>query len=194
MLTRLVDFLKTNGITAMFTDLVAGGTAFETSGVDVSALMDSWLLLQTIEVGGERNRVLYVLKSRGMRHSNQIREFQLTDHGFQLLDTYLGPEGVLTGSARLSQEVREKATDTLRRQELDRVRNDLVRKRQIFEARAAQLRAEFEGEQEKIQQNISESELLQAELVQDSTQMVRSRSGNFTDEKKGRANPRGHAK
>ena len=194
MLTRLVDFLKTNGITAMFTDLVPGGTAIETSGVDVSALMDSWLLLQTIEVGGERNRVLYVLKSRGMRHSNQIREFQLTDHGFQLLDTYLGPEGVLTGSARLSQEVREKATDTLRRQELDRVRNDLVRKRQIFEARAAQLRAEFEGEQEKIQQNISESELLQAELVQDSTQMVRSRSGNFTDEKKGRANPRGHAK
>ena len=194
MLTRLVDFLKTNGITAMFTDLVAGGTDFETSGVDVSSLMDSWLLLHTIEVGGERNRVLYVLKSRGMRHSNQIREFQLTDHGFQLLDTYLGPEGVLTGSARLSQEVREKATDTLRRQELDRVRNDLVRKRQIFEARAAQLRAEFEGEQEKIQQNISESELLQAELVQDSTQMVRSRSGNFTDEKKGRANPRGHAK
>ncbi len=194
MLTRLVDFLKTNGITAIFADLIVGGNPLETSGVDVSSLMDSCLLLQTIEVGGERNRVLYVLKSRGMRHSNQIREFQLTDHGFQLLDTYLGPEGVLTGSARLSQEVREKATDTLRRQELDRVRNDLVRKRQIFEARAAQLRAEFEGEQEKIQQNISESELLQAELVQDSTQMVRSRSGNFTDEKKGRVKPRGQAK
>ena len=188
MLTRLVDFLKTARITAMFTDLTAGGFALEATGVDVSSLMDTWLLLETIEVGGERNRVLYVMKSRGMAHSNQIREFQLTDHGFQLLDAYLGPEGVLTGSARLSQEVREKATDTVRRQELDRVRRDLERKRQIFDARAAMLRAEFEGEQEKIQQNISESELLQAELVQDSTEMVRSRTaGSSSDEKKGRA-------
>lgn len=189
MLTRLVDFLKTKGITAMFTDLIAGGASLETSGVDVSALMDSWLLLETIEVGGERNRVLYVLKSRGMGHSNQIREFQLTDDGLQLSDAYLGPEGVLTGSARLSQEVREKATDTLRNQELTRVRRDLERKRQIFEARAAMLRAEFEGDQELIQQNISESELLQAELVQDSTEMVRSRSGgaSTSDEKKTRS-------
>ncbi len=187
MLTRLVDFLKTAGITAMFTDLTAGGFALEATGVDVSSLMDTWLLLQTIEVGGERNRVLYVQKSRGMAHSNQIREFQLTDHGFQLLDAYLGPEGVLTGSARLSQEVREKATDTVRRQELERVRRDLERKRQIFDARAAMFRAEFEGDQELIQQNISESELLQAELVQDSTEMVRSRTaGSSSDEKKGR--------
>ena len=188
MLTRLVDFLKTAGITAMFADLTAGGIVREATGVDVSSLMDTWLLLETIEVGGERNRVLYVQKSRGMEHSNQIREFQLTDHGLQLLNAYLGPEGVLTGSARLSQEVREKATDTVRLQELERVRRDLERKRQIFDARAAMLRAEFEGEQEKIQQNISESELLQAELVQDSTEMVRSRSaGSSSDEQKGRA-------
>jgi circadian clock protein KaiC len=187
MLTRLVDFLKTAKITAMFTDLTVGGAALEATGVDVSALMDTWLLLETIEVGGERNRVLYVLKSRGMKHSNQIREFQLTEHGLQLMDTYLGAEGVLTGSARLSQEGREKATDTLRLQELERVRRDLERKREIFDARAAMLRAEFEGEQEKIQQNIAESELLQAELVQDSTEMVRSRSaGSSSDEKKGR--------
>ena len=185
MLTRLVDFLKTAGITAVFTDLTAGGSALEATGVDVSSLMDTWVLLESIEVGGERNRVLYVLKSRGMGHSNQIREFQLTDHGLQLLDAYLGPEGVLTGSARLSQKVREKATDTVRLQELERVRRDLERKRQIFDARAAMLRAEFEGEQEKIQQNISESELLQAELVQDSTEMVRSRTGGSSDEKKG---------
>lgn len=190
MLTRLADFLKTKGITAMYTDLTAGDPANrEITGVDVSSLMDTWVLLETIEVGGERNRVLYVLKSRGMGHSNQIREFQLTDHGFQLLDAYLGPEGVLTGSARLSQEVREKATDLIRQQELDRVRNDLVRKRQIFESRAAMLRAEFEGEQEKIQQSISESELLQAELVQDSTEMVRSRTAGSSslDDRKGRA-------
>ena len=100
MLTRLADFLKTKGITAMFTDLTSGDlTNREITGVDISSLMDKWLLLETIEVGGERNRVLYVLKSRGMGHSNQIREFQLTDHGFQLLDAYLGPEGVPTSDA-----------------------------------------------------------------------------------------------
>jgi circadian clock protein KaiC len=188
MLTRLVDFLKTQGITAMFTDLISGDSHLEASGVDVSSLMDSWLLLELIEVGGERNRVLYVLKSRGMGHSNQIREFQLTDQGVQLKDAYLGPDGVLTGSARLSQEMREKATATVRTQELARVRNELVRTRQIFDARAAMLRAEFEGEQEKTQQNISESELLQAELVQDSTEMGRSRAAGSSPagEKKGK--------
>ena len=185
MLTRLVDFLKTSAITAMFTDLTVGGSALEATGVDVSSLMDTWLLLQSVEVGGERNRTLYVLKSRGMEHSNQIREFVLTDDGLQLLDAYLGPEGVLTGSARLSQTGREKAADTVRVQELERVRRDLERKRQIFDARAAMLRAEFEGEQEKIQQNISESELLQAELAHGSTEMVRSRKAeSSSDEKK----------
>ena len=102
-----------------------------------------------------------------------------------MLDAYLGPEGVLTGSARLSQTGREKAADTVRVQELERVRRDLERKRQIFDARAAMLRAEFEGEQEKIQQNISESELLQAELAHGSTEMVRSRKAeSSSDEKK----------
>jgi circadian clock protein KaiC len=79
--------------------------------------MDTWMLLKSIEVGGERNRALYVLKSRGMEHSNQIREFLLTNHGLKLLDVYLGPEGVLTGSARITQEGRERALGTSRRQE-----------------------------------------------------------------------------
>ena len=118
MLTRLVDFLKTQKITAIFTSLTAAG-ALEASEADVSSLMDTWLLLKNIEVGGERNRALYVLKSRGMEHSNQIREFVLTDDGLRLLDVYLGPEGVLTGSARVSQEMREKAVVTFRLQELE---------------------------------------------------------------------------
>jgi circadian clock protein KaiC len=193
MLTRLVDFLKTQGITAMFTDLIAGGAPMETSGVDVSSLMDTWLLLETIEVGGERNRVLYVLKSRGMGHSNQIREFQLTDHGLQLLDAYLGPEGVLTGSARLSQEAREKAAATACQQETEGHRRELERKRRIFEARMAMLRAEFEMEQENIQQRISESGLLDERLIEDRGLMVRSRQADpasnkpTSNKKKGRA-------
>ena len=100
MLTRMVDFLKTQQITAIFTSLTAGSGTLEANEADVSSLMDTWLLLKTIEEGGELNRALYVLKSRGMDHSNQIREFLLTDHGLQLLDVYLGPDGVLTGSAR----------------------------------------------------------------------------------------------
>jgi len=188
MLTRLIDFLKARKITAIFTSFTAAGVPPDASELAVSSLMDTWLLLQSIEVGGERNRRLYVLKSRGMGHSNQIREFVLTNHGLQLPDVYLGPEGALTGSARLSQEVREKATDTARRQALESRRRELRRNRQIFEARMALLHAEFEAEEEKIQQSISESELLREKLSQERTLMVRSRKGNpSSDSKQGRA-------
>ncbi len=183
MLTRLVDFLKTQKITAMFTSLSATGT-LETSEADISSLMDTWLLLRTIEVGGERNRALYVLKSRGMEHSNQIREFVITSDGLRLLDVYLGPEGVLTGSARVSQEMREKAVVTFRGQELDSRRRELDRKRQTFEARMAMLRGEFEVEEEIIQRTIAESELLGEEVAQDRGQMVLSRQADSSSYKK----------
>jgi circadian clock protein KaiC len=190
MLTRLVDFLKTQRITSMFTSLTSATGPLEASDVDVSCLMDSWMLLKSIEVGGERNRALYILKSRGMAHSNQIREFVLTNDGVRLLDVYLGAEGVLTGSARVSQEMREKAGETFRGQELDTHRRELERKRRIFEARMVMLRAEFEAEEEVIQQTISESELLGQEVVQDRGQMVLSRKADTSAYKKeGRANP-----
>ena len=184
MLTRLVDFLKTQQITAIFTSLTAAGGSLEASEADVSSLMDTWLLLKTIEVGGERNRALYVLKSRGMEHSNQIREFVLTHDGLRLLDVYLGAEGVLTGSARVSQEMREKAVVTFRRQELETHRRELERKRRIFEARMIMLRAEFEADEEIIQQTISESELLGEEVMQDRGQMVLSRQADSSSYKK----------
>jgi len=125
-----------------------------------------------------------VLKSRGMEHSNQIREFVLTNDGLRLLDVYLGPEGVLTGSARVSQEGREKAVVTFRRQEQETRRRELERKRQIFEARMVMLRAEFEVEEETIKQTISESELLGEEVLQDRGQMVRSREADTSAYKK----------
>jgi circadian clock protein KaiC len=134
------------------------------------------------------NRALYVLKSRGMAHSNQIREFLLTNDGLRLLDVYLGPEGVLTGAARMSQEGREKAAGTSRRQQQEGSRRELDRKRQIFEARMVALRAEFEVEEEAIQQTISESKLLDDELLQDRGQMVRSREADTSAyAKEGRA-------
>jgi len=184
MLTRLVDFLKTQGITSIFTSLTAGGGPLEASEVDVSSLMDTWLVLESNVVGGERNRAVYVLKSRGMDHSNQIREFLLTDHGLQLLDVYLGPEGVLTGSARLSQEVREKAAGSSRRQEQESRQRELARAHRIFEARMATLRAEHEAEEERIQQTISESESLGEEASQARGQMVRSRKADSSAYKK----------
>src|ERR1700674_2571048 len=189
MLTRLVDFLKTQEITAIFTSLTAASGSLEASEADVSSLMDTWLLLKAIEVAGERNRALYVLKSRGMEHSNQIREFVLTNDGLRLLDVYLGPEGVLTGSARVSQEGREKAATTSRRQQLDGRGRELDRKRQIFEARMTMLRAEFEVEEEVIQQSIAESKLLDEELLQDRGQMVRSREADTSAYKRGGSAP-----
>ena len=99
MLSRLIDFFKAHQITAFFTSLTEGGSALEQSEVGISSLMDTWILLRHIESNGERNRGIWVLKSRGMAHSNQIREFVFTDHGIELVDVYLGSAGVLTGTA-----------------------------------------------------------------------------------------------
>jgi circadian clock protein KaiC len=143
MLMRLVDFLKTNQITGLFTSLTRGGVALEQSEVGISSLIDTWLLVKEIEIGDERNRGIYVLKSRGMAHSNQIREFLLTDHGVELRDVYVGASGVLTGSARLTQEAQEKAEVLVREQEVELRRIELERKRTTLEAHIAVLRAEF---------------------------------------------------
>ena len=145
MVLRLIDFLKSRQITAMFVNLTAGGDAWEHTDVGVSSLIDTWILLRDIELAGERNRGLYVLKSRGMKHSNQIREFLLTSDGIQLQDVYIGPEGVLTGSMRAAQEDCEKAAALARGQEIERKQRDLARKRAALEAQIAALRVEFEA-------------------------------------------------
>jgi len=189
MVTRLIDMFKSRGITAMFTSLTSGDSAPELSEVGVSSQMDTWILLRNLESNGERNRGLYVLKSRGMAHSNQIREFLLTKEGLRLLDVYLGSEGVLTGAARVSQEGREKAAGTSRRQQQETRGRELERKRRIFEARLLMLRAEFEVEEEAIQQTISESKLLDVEMLHDRGQMVRSREADPAVHKNGRSAP-----
>jgi circadian clock protein KaiC len=149
MLIRLIDFLKQKGITGFLTNLTSGGDAIEKTDVEISSIVDTWLFVRDIELGGERNRALYVLKSRGMRHSNQLREFLLTNHGVDLLDVYVGPEGVLTGSSRLSQEAREKSAMLERQQETERQQRDRARRREALEARILALRKEFEVEEEE---------------------------------------------
>jgi circadian clock protein KaiC len=149
MLLRLIDFLKSRQITAMFVHLTAGGNAWEKTDVGVSSLTDTWILLRDIELAGERNRGLYVLKSRGMKHSNQIREFIVTGEGIKLEDVYVGPEGVLTGSMRAAQEDREKAALKARENEVERKQRDLARRRAVLEAQITALRAEFEAAEEE---------------------------------------------
>jgi len=143
MLMRLVDFLKMRQITGLYTNLSPGNTPLEQTEVAVSSVIDTWLLLRDIDSGGERNRGLSILKSRGMSHSNQIREFLLTEHGVELRDVYVGPEGVLTGSARLTQEAENEATLIIRNQEVELRRIELERKRTTLDAQIEVLRAEF---------------------------------------------------
>jgi circadian clock protein KaiC len=110
-LMRLIDFLKQQQITTLFTSLTTGGSAAdapEDSQVGGASLMDTWLLLHNVEFNGERNRTLYVLKSRGMAHSNQVREFVLSDAGIDLVDAYLGNDRVFTGTARVAQDAQER--------------------------------------------------------------------------------------
>lgn len=178
MLTRLMDFLKSQKITAVWTSLTSGNEEETTTDVGISSLVDTWLLLRDLELGGERNRAMYVLKSRGMAHSNQIREFLLTEHGIELADVYLGPEGVLTGSARQSQEAKESAAALARRQQIEGKRRELERKRQALEARITAMRKEYEAEEEEAKRMIGEDQTRNDVFRQDREKMAVSRQAD----------------
>lgn len=154
MLMRIVDFLKANQITALFTSLISNKSALESSEVGLSSLIDTWLMLRNIELSGERNRGMYVLKSRGMANSNRIREFILTDSGVELREVYIGEKGVLTGSARIAQEARENADLLIQEKDIQRKKYDIVRKRKILEAQIDVLKAEFESEESDVEELI----------------------------------------
>jgi circadian clock protein KaiC len=179
MLLRLVDFLKMKKITAFFASLTAAGNINELSDISISSLIDTWLLLRDIEIGGERNRGLYVLKSRGMAHSNQIREFRLSDDGIELLDVYVGSEGVLTGSARLSQEAKDMAEQMLHQQEIKRKQFGLQRKRSAMEAKIADLRAEFAAEETETTKIINIEKARTERTTQDQSKMAKSRKADI---------------
>jgi len=152
MVTRLIDFLKAGQVTSLFTSLTQSGHALEQSEAAMSSLMDAWLLLQDFEGNGERNRVLYVLKARGMAHSNQIREFLISNRGVDLVDAYIGPSGVLTGSARAAQGAREKAEALASQQEAGRRKRELERTRMALERQITGLRSEHDAGAEELRQ------------------------------------------
>lgn len=186
MVTRLIDVFKSQRITALFTSLTSGDAQPESSEVGVSSQMDAWLLLRNLEANGERNRGLYVLKARGMAHSNQIREFMLTDHGVELVDVYVGPAGLLTGSARIAQDLREKAELAARKQQLVRRNLELKQRRQALESQITKMRADFEVEENSQLQGIEDMDLMQKDATLARAAMGRSRQADL-----GRSN--GHA-
>jgi circadian clock protein KaiC len=177
MLTRLLDYLKGKQITALCTDLTTAG-GMEQTDVGVSSLMDTWLLLKAIEEKGERNRGLYILKSRGMAHSNQIREFVLSDAGIDLLDVYTGPGGVLTGAARSAQEAQDRAETAKRRQEIEGRQREMARKEKLVEAQIAALRAGFEAEREELLKSIDQQELREGVLSEQRLEIARLRQAD----------------
>jgi circadian clock protein KaiC len=140
--------------------------------------MDTWILLRNLEYNGERNRGLYVLKSRGMAHSNQIREYILTDHGVELVNVYTGPGGVLTGTARVVQEARENAEALRRQGEIAQRQRDLERKRASLEARLRAEREEFAAHEEEVLKEIAELRLTDATLAQGRLEAAQLRDAN----------------
>jgi len=159
MLIRLLDFLMEEQITVMFTALSLNTIVNEQTDEGVSSLVDAWLLVRDIEYNGERNRGMYVMKSRGMKHSNQVREFLITDEGLSLVDVYLGPDGVLTGSAREAEQLKEHTGQALRDYALDRKDREIMRKRKVLESKISSLQTEFESVEEELNKVYMEEEL-----------------------------------
>jgi circadian clock protein KaiC len=182
MLMRLVDFLKVQQITAVMTSLTAGGQALEATEAGISSLIDTWLLLRDIEANGERNRAMYVLKSRGTAHSNQLREFMLTSKGVKLIQPYLGPEGVLTGSSRVAQEAKESAAMIQRREEAGRKRRAIERRMQTLDAEIAALRLEIGAENDELERIAGEETRWQQQIATNRTTMALSRKSGAAEE------------
>ena len=180
MLTRILDELKLKGVTTLFTSLTSGHDppTLEATEVGISSLADTWILLRDIELGGERNRGMYILKSRGMAHSNQIREFLLTDKGVNLIDVYVGPSGVLTGAARVSQEAQEKRGEFAHQQEIELKKLNLGSKRKALEAQIAALRAELETSAAEIKRITEEEKDHRRRLLEEQKAIARLRQAD----------------
>ncbi len=175
MLLRVVDLLKSRGITAFLTNLLSIQGTMDYADTGMSSLMDTWLSLVQLEANGERNRGLYVLKSRGMDHSNQIREYQLTSHGIRMIDAYLGSAGVLTGSARMTQEAVDAAAELRRSRETKRKQRVIERRRAAVERQIAELRAALEADEEEARMSLEYDAELERKIQADRHAMALQR-------------------
>ena len=178
MLMRLADFLKTKQISSMFTQFMSSNVAHGTGDIAIASMVDTWLVMHDIEIGGERNRCLYILKSRGMGHSNQVRECLITDHGVELCEVYVGAGGVLTGSARIAQEAQELALTLTRKQEVERRQIEIESRRKALEAKVAALRAEFGVQEAESMKIITQEQAQASQLLTGRLEMGLSRSAD----------------
>ncbi|MBS1502011.1 MAG: circadian clock protein KaiC [Bacteroidetes bacterium] len=182
MLIRLIDFLQNEGITVMFTALALNTVVGDQTDEGISSLVDTWLLVRDIESNGERNRGLYIIKSRGMKHSNQVREFVIKDSGLDLVDVYLGPQGVLTGSAREAQQITEKTGIALHDYEIDAKDREISRRKKILEAKVLSLQSEFESAEEELNKIYLQDELKKQVAEKAREEMLRLRRGESGQE------------
>ncbi|HHU76620.1 MAG TPA: KaiC 1, partial [Firmicutes bacterium] len=159
------------------------GGVMEHTNISISPLIDTWLQLSNREDNGEYNRGIFILKSRGMAHSNQIREFLITDHGIELMDVYLGPGGMLAGSARLEEEARAEMERLARWQETERRQRELERKRHALEAQISSLREAFSNEEAELMQTIAQEQLREVRYLQDRLQVAKNRHADEDQQK-----------
>ena len=176
MLTRLMDYLKSNQITTLSNSLTIMGHI--EADVGVSSLMDTWIDLKSVESNGERNRTIDIVKTRGMYHSNQLREFKLTNEGIKIIDVYLGPAGMLTGSARVSQIAKEKAEKSEHEQEIERKQRELEQKRKTIDAQITELKAQFEAEKLELDRIIAQKKLKEESIENERNIMAKIRHSN----------------
>ncbi len=174
-LLRLADICKSRGVTAIFTSLSLAEDHGNEADRGISSLMDTWIGLTGVEASGERNRVLYVLKSRGMKHSNQMREYLLTAPGVARREPDIGPAGVLTGSARLSQEASERDEAVARNQVTERRRRELARRRAAIERQISEMRAELEAEEGEVEMMVAQAAAREEALNADQAAMATKR-------------------
>jgi circadian clock protein KaiC len=186
MLIRLIDLLQSENITVLFTALSLNTIINEQTDEGVSSLVDAWLLVRDIESNGERNRGMYIMKSRGMKHSNQVREFIITDKGLDLVDVYLGTEGVLIGSAREAQQLNEVTGEVLRKHALGRKDIEIQRKRKVLESKIASLQEEFESIQDELNKSYIEENLRKEVIEKNRQQLIQNRLMKYTDNGKGK--------
>lgn len=175
MLTRIVDALKLRGITTLMTSLTGAGLNPEQTEVGISSIVDTWLVLGVVQEGGERNRVLNIIKSRGMAHSNQVAEYRLTSKGIEMADTYLGAGSVLTGSARLAREAEDRVAVAAVADQIAGLEQERQRKRRLLESRISALREEFAIEDSALERAILRDTRRGARLSADRQAMGKSR-------------------
>jgi circadian clock protein KaiC len=178
MLVRLIDFLQNKRITVMFTALNLNSNGAAQNDEGISSLVDAWISIRDIESNGERNRVLYVMKSRGMPHSTQVREFVITETGLRLVNVYLGPDGILIGSARESHQLDEVTGEELRTYAVNRRNIEIQRKRTVMESKIASIQEEFESLKDELNRTQQEEDLRKEIMKRNREELIDKRNLN----------------